>query len=308
MNRPRRRHRPALLPTLLLAAALAGSSGGTGCMCYLHPLPQLAPEFTEPCHGVPKAARDHVYVFLVHGLDPLDFANLSGVADFVRDLGFCKTYYGQLYHPPWFDSEIRKVCQDDPEARIVLVGFSFGANMVRSLAQSVKTDHVKIASLIYFGGNTLHNNDRDQPDNAEHIANILAYGCIWNGAQMDRAENLRAPGVWHFGSPTHPVSLKVLARELARVAATVPVIEEPPDVPPPEEAPTPRPLKPQADELPPPRRLPPPEELPPPRPVPPPKETAHHGEWDFLKPVSSLQPTIPPPLPEGTYPPTYQTH
>jgi hypothetical protein len=304
MNRPRRRHRPALLLTSLLAVALAGSSG---CMCYLHPIAPLAPEYTEPCHCVPKAARDHVYVFLVHGLDPLDFANLSGVSDFVRDLGFNKTYYGQLYHPPYFDSEIRKVCQDDAEARIVLVGFSFGANMVRSLAQSVKTDNIKIASLIYFGGNTLNNTDRDQPDNAEHITNILAYGCIWNGAQMDRAENLRAPGVWHFGSPTHPVSLKVLARELARVAATVPVVveAEPTPSPPLEEAPTPRPVKPLSDDLPPPRRLPPPDAPP----ATPGKETVQDGEWDFLKPVSSLQErTMPPPVPEGTHLPTYQTH
>jgi hypothetical protein len=299
MNRARRRNRPALLPTLLLAAGLVGSSG---CMCYLHPIEPLAPEHTEPCHGVVKSARDHVYVFFVHGLDPLDYANLSGVCQFVQELGFSKTYYGQLYHTPYFDSEIRKVCQDDQDARIVLVGFSFGANMVRSLAQSVKTDGIKIASLIYFGGNTLHNNDRDQPDNAEHITNILAYGCIWNGAQMDRAENLRAPGVWHFGSPTHPTSLKVLAKELARVAATVTVVDEqPPDVPPPEEAPTPRPVK------------PPPEELPPPRSAPTAKESARDGdrdgEWDFLRPVSTLQQrSTPPPLPEGTRLRTYQTH
>jgi hypothetical protein len=279
---------------LLLAAALAGSSG---CLCYLHPIEPLAPEHTEPCHGIVKGARDHVYIFFVHGLDPLDYANLSGVCQFVQELGFSKTYFGQLYHTPYFDSEIRRVCQDDQDAHIVLVGFSFGANMVRSLAQSVKTDGIKIASLIYFGGNTLHNTDRDQPDNAEHITNILAYGCIWNGAEMDRAENLRAPGVWHFGSPTHPVSLKVLARELARVAATVTVVDEqPPDVPPPEQAPTPRPVK-------------PPEELPPPRSVPPAKESTQAGEWDFLRPVSTLQVrSTPPPVPEGTRLPTYQTH
>jgi hypothetical protein len=262
----------------------------------MHPIEPLAPEYTEPCHGIVKGARDHVYIFFVHGLDPLDYANLSGVCQLVQDLGFNKTYYGQLYHMPYFDSEIRKVCQEDPDARIVLVGFSFGANVVRSLAQSVKAEGIPIASLIYFGGNTLSNTDRDQPENAEHITNILAVGCIWNGDQMDRAENLRAPGVWHFGSPTHPTSLKALARELARVAATVTVVEEAPVLPPPlEEAPTPRPL-------------PPPEELPPPRPVPPGKETAQRDEWDFLKPVSSLRHhTILTPLPEGTRLPTYQS-
>src|SRR5262249_31611511 len=35
--------------------------------------------------------------------------------------------------------------------------------------------------------------------------------------------------VWHFGSPTHQRSLEIIARELAVVAASVPVPSIPPD-------------------------------------------------------------------------------
>jgi hypothetical protein len=90
----------------------------------------------------------------------------------------------------------------------------------------------------------------------------------------------------HFGSPTHPMTLELLARELTVIASTVPVTEPqlPPPPPPGEEAPTPRPVKARA--------------------------VARKDGWDFLKPVARLskwpaeavgeQPS--PPQPPAEYP------
>jgi len=247
----------------LLAAGLVT---GSGCMCYLHPIEPAQRDLIEPCRGVPKCARDHVYIFFVHGMDPLDCANLTGVRDHVQELGFHKTFYGQLYHGPLFEKEIRRIHQEDPDARFVLVGFSFGANVVRSLAQTAKADGVTIDLLVYLGGNTLKNEPHDQPENACRIVNILASGCIWNGDTMDRADNIHEPDVWHFGTPTHKATLEKLTQELAEVVAQVPVVErvEPP-APEGEPAPTPR------------------------RVVPPP--AGPRDEWDFLKPVSRIKQT-----------------
>jgi hypothetical protein len=231
-------------------------------MCYLHPLDPPTAVLAEPCSGVPKGARDHVYVFLVHGMDPLDYANLTGLRDFIQDLGFRNTYLGQLYHPPYLYQQILRVHQEDPDARFVLIGFSFGANMVRYLAQDMKTHDIPVDLLVYLGGNTLHNNDYDQPENVKRILNILASGAIWHGDTMDRAENIQVTDVWHFGSPTHPKTVELLSRELAAVAASVPA-EVPADPEPePETAPTPRPVTAQAP--------------------------AHGEEWDFLKPAAHL--------------------
>ena len=120
--------------------------------------------------------------------------------------------------------------------------------------------------LVYLGGNTLHNTPHDQPENAGHIVNVLAHGSVWNGDTLDRAENLQAGDVGHFGSPTHPTTVEALARGLAEVAATVPVPEEAPAVEP-ETAPMPRPVT-----------------------APPP---AHGEEWDFLKQATRLDEPAP---------------
>jgi hypothetical protein len=198
-----------------------------GCVSYLHPVRPAPVEYFQACHEVPKSARDHVYIFLVHGLDPFNWANLSGLRDYCHSLGFTKTYYGQLYHAFHFQKQLKEIYRQDPESHFVLIGFSFGANMVRDIALDAGKAGIPIDLIVYMGGNTLENTPQDQPENAQRIVNVLATGWIWNGANMDRAENLNVVDVWHFGSPTHRKTLEVLARELSVVAAAVPVPQMP---------------------------------------------------------------------------------
>jgi hypothetical protein len=203
---------------------------------------------------------------MVHGLDPFNVCNLSGVRDYLHQLGFTKTYYGQLYHAWWFEKELHRIHHDDPEAHFVLIGFSYGANVARHLAHSAQTEDIPVDLLVYLGGNTLENIPDDQPENAGHIVNVLAAGCIWNGAILDRAENIHVTDVWHFGSPTHPRTLEALGRGMAHVADSLPIPESPPrseDL-----GPTPRPIV--------------------------VRPRTQRTEWDFLQPVPEVPvPTSP---------------
>src|SRR5947209_15827084 len=129
-----------------------------------------------------------------------------------------------MYDTRKFEKEMCRIHEEDPNCRFVLVGFSFGANMVRYLANSARDDGIPIDLLVYFGGNTLKNEAYDQPENAARVVNILASGAVWNGAWMDRAENIHETDVYHFGSPSHPYSVELLTRELGEVASPVPVV------------------------------------------------------------------------------------
>lgn len=219
---------------------------GQGCLSFVHSLDLPPKEQIAQGETVPSPCRNHVHIFLIHGMDPLDLANLNGLTEYIQQLGYLKTHYGQLYHLWEFKKEMRRIHQQDPQARFVLIGFSFGANLARELANAVKDNKIVIDLLIYLGGNTLENDPRTQPEHVVHVVNILAAGCIWNGTTMDRAVNLHFTNVWHFGSPTHPRTRELLARELAVVAARVPYAEKAPPMPPEVE-----------DEIPMPRRLPP---------------------------------------------------
>jgi hypothetical protein len=247
----------------LLALGVAASSG---CIGFLHPIHPLPGELVTSCHDLPHHCRDHVYIFMINGLDPGNFCNLAGVRDYLHTLGFNKTYYGQMYHGAYFEKEVCRLHTADPEARFVLIGFSYGANIARSIAQDVKEHGINIDLLVYLGGNTMTNTPKDRPENVGQIVNVLATGWVWNGDTLDGAENVNLPDVWHFGSPSHPQTVQILARDLVEVAAHVPV--------------------PVRDDGPIPWTTP--ETAPPPRPV---KEApaAPRGEWDFLKPAPQLQ-------------------
>ena len=246
----------------LVLAAVAAIAASGGCTPFRYSVAAPTREQLAQSACLPQAARNHVHIFFIHGMDPCDWANLSGVCDFLHSLGYLKTHYGQLYHVWQFENEVRRIHQEDPCARFVLIGFSFGANMVRNVGQVANAEHIPIDLLVYLGGNTLENCPQDKPENAVHIVNILATGCIWNGDYLDGADNLNYGDVWHFGSPSHPKTLDVLVEELAKVAARVPVvIREAPAWHWGEDAPTPRPITPST--------------------------AGPRDEWDFLKPVDT---------------------
>ena len=235
---------PRRLSVFALAALCLAT--GQGCLSFVHSLDLPPKDQIEQGELIPAPCRNHVHIFLIHGMDPLDLANLNGLTEYIQQLGYIKTHYGQLYHLWEFKKEMRRIHEQDPQARFVLIGFSFGANMVRELANAVKENAILIDLLVYLGGNTLENNQETQPDHVLHVVNILAAGCIWNGTTMDRADNIHHTNVWHFGSPTHPKTRALLAREFAVVAARVPYVEKAPPLPPEVE-----------QEIPMPRRLPP---------------------------------------------------
>ncbi|MFN4260968.1 MAG: hypothetical protein ACK4RK_16870 [Gemmataceae bacterium] len=253
----------------VLAASVASSAG---CLCSRHPVPPPLPEVVEPCQTIPKCSKDHVYVFLLNGADPICKDNLIGVRDSIFHLGYDKTYYGQFYHARKFADEIRCIHHHDPDARVFVIGFSCGANAAAALTRQLGQEEIPIDVLMYIGGDTLTNDCKYRPGNVGKVINVMAQGCllmggdlICNGAAIDGAENYRL-NTSHANAPTHPVTMRLIGQELIHLAASVPfVIPEEPIPLHIEEAPTPRPVP--TGEV---------------------KAETDRDEWDFLKPVSRV--------------------
>jgi hypothetical protein len=209
--------------------------------------------------------RDHVYVFLVNGLDPVNYGNMTGLRDYLQGLGLNNIYYGQIYHAWYFEKEIRTIHQRDPEAHFVLIGFSLGVNVIDSMARTVQKDGVFIDLLVFLSGNhPIKPLPNQQPENVGRVLNLLADGCMGNRGERCYAENVRLVETFHFGSPTHPVTLEMVAQAINTVVQSVNAVEPiaKPLVPPEDAPPTPRPVK---------------------LPV-----STKNDEWDFLKPVARL--------------------
>ena len=214
-----------LAPWLLAASPLTAA----GCLSYLHPVVPLPAEQVDPCRALPKPCKEHVYIFLLSGLDAFNCGNLSGVCDYLNCLGFLNTYHGQLYHAPCFDSEIRRLHKKDADARFVLIGYGMGCPMVRAMARAVHSDGVKIDLLVLLDGDAHTLELGEPPPNTGHVLNLQAVWLTGKGHALEGAENCDLPDAGHFGLPTHPQTLQLLAQELGALAATVPFVV--PDLP-----------------------------------------------------------------------------
>jgi hypothetical protein len=252
-----------------LGAVLAAA--GAGCSLPLYSVHPVPPDLAQTCADIALCSRDHVYIFFMQGLDPLDHANLEGVKKYVQELGFHQAWFGFAYHAPHFKKEILRLRDKDPQARFVLVGFSYGCNVVRDMTHSLGKKDVHIDLLIYVDGKFLGNDPANQPDNADRLINIVASKQIANKCDMPGVENVSVPEKWHYGTPTYPATLLILVRELAALAGQVLAVDELFGIPRPPLEPTPRPVA-----------------------VQPPRE---RDEWDFLKPSSLDSRAALPPLP-----------
>jgi hypothetical protein len=194
----------------------------------LHPVHPLRPEVLARVQCVPAWARDHVYVFLVNGVDPGNLCNVRGLYDYVCNLGFSHVYFGQLWDAPHFVHKIRQIRCQDPQAKVFLLGYSAGAEAVCLMAQSLKRDGTPIDVLVYLSGDMLCNCKFARPENACKIVNIRAWGVVFlaggliNGADLTGCENYYLGVVRHACVPRKRRMLELLADELAVLAAGVP--------------------------------------------------------------------------------------
>lgn len=220
----------AVLALALYAAATRAqadplfASGGTGTI--LHPLQEPTNlRLPASCYdGTGRLAKEHVYIFGINGLNPMCLGNFNGMLDYVRRQGFQNTHFGQMYTYTWYANNIREIRRRDPQAKIVLVGFSLGCNSVRDVANQLKTDGTKVDLLVYLVGDFIYNSPDTFPPNVGRVVNVRAQGLVlvggdlmFNGADIDRAVNLKLD-CRHILVPSRKETLKLVTEELLALA------------------------------------------------------------------------------------------
>jgi hypothetical protein len=215
----------AVVGGCLLTAVRAGASDAPP----MSPAP-LASVGAPPCLAAPPCQADHVYVFLMNGVDPFHFGEMPQMRDYLRGLGYCHVYYAELAGGPRFCKTIRRIHADDPNGRIVLVGYSLAANEMSLVTRALKADCIQVDLLVYLGAVLVYNGPLARPDNALRVVNIRDSGLLSpmtcglaRGTAVDGADNVELPGlVFHYRTPANPILREVLAKELAAVACPSP--------------------------------------------------------------------------------------
>ena len=186
------------------------------------------------CLRAPSCAADqacggpnaHVYIFAVNGMDPFCLGNFNGLCDCLREQGFANTYFGQLHSCAQFSSRIRQIRQEDPDARIVLIGFSCGCNVAKGIANSLNKDGTRIDLLVYLAGDYITNSLSSYPSNVGNVLNIRSKGYLLSGgslffcgADIDGARNCTLD-TRHMLAPSRRETLELLMEEILPLAGT----------------------------------------------------------------------------------------
>jgi hypothetical protein len=217
------------LPALLLCASLGcASAHGDGCgpraFSFVHHVPSAPTHLQQACQAMPAEGRDHVHLFAINGMDPLYFGNLNGLCGCMKQLGFRNVHCGQTWQTAAFRDAICRIRQQDPQARIAVLGFSAGANRARQLANELNTKGVAIDLLVYLGGDTIDNTPASRPSNVGQLVNITGHGylprggdLLYNGTDIDGAQNQRLDAR-HMLLPTRPQTVETLATQMMALA------------------------------------------------------------------------------------------
>jgi hypothetical protein len=192
-----------------------------GCSIVEPPDPAFV-ELNAECHAVPGCCRDHVFVFLVNGADPVDCADLAGLRDCIQALGFIKTYYGKLCNVSYFSKEICRLHHEDPEARFVLIGYGIGADGTSRLVQRAHIDDVPIDVVITLSGHCLKSCSPAEIANVAHAINVMGSGCC-HAKGADWGDSITIDSACDHDIPCHPTTRELIARELVETAQCVAV-------------------------------------------------------------------------------------
>lgn len=237
-----------------LALGSLGVLVNSGCVTCTY---QAQKQCLEACHVSPldPQLRQHVYLFLMNGYDPLDCAGMTKLRDEVCAAGFPKVYFAQRADRRWYEAEIRRVACEDPAARFVLAGIGGAAEHLVPLAAGTAADGVAIDGLLLL-------DPIGELDPSSPVRTIVLTSKNWkHGSAGVELSQLQDAG--HFALPTAPSTMTTVLELMSESAQLVGPLEGPTV-----------PVLPLTDK---------PAPLPRPREVPLPGDDAKPDEWDFLK-------------------------
>jgi hypothetical protein len=171
-------------------------------------------------------------VFFIDGIDLTDYADLASVQSRLLGCGYPHVFVAKLYQGRRVRQEILAARAADPGARIVLIGYSAGTLVARNLVHELhEQDGIDVDVLIYLSGGFLGDNEQTRPPFVSRVVHIRTTGWPVPGRSVSGADNYRLMDVWHFGSPTHPITLGVLHEEIDRMSRWATVVPSTPATP-----------------------------------------------------------------------------
>lgn len=216
-----------------------------GCLFARHPSP------VPPCHvcqqfdAIDEDCRAGVYIFFMNGNDPFGYANLKGVRDYLSQLGFSKTYFGEIGHEGWMAEEIVCIHRDHPGSRFIVVGFEYGADPARRMVAAALKRGAPIDLLLFLEPRGSVFNAPSVDPGINRTVVMQTDTLFAQSAPIEGAEVIKVKRKSRYELPTQLEVIDLLVGQASLSAEQVPIVIDAPEPVPAlldETAPTPRPV------------------------------------------------------------------
>jgi hypothetical protein len=198
------------------------SKYGVGTL--LNPLerPETIPVPPHIHQNLHLSKKDNIHIFGVNGLNPMCLGNFNGMCEFIREQGFPNVRFGQLYTAQEFFGDIRQIRKKDPTAKIVLIGYSFGADYVEAMANKFNKEGIAIDMVVYLVGDLIRDGEYSRPPNVGRIVNVrargaLLFGGLIDGEELTGARNYKIDSR-HIKVPSRAQTLSAVTGELIQLS------------------------------------------------------------------------------------------
>lgn len=191
-------------------------------LSFVHPVQKPSDEIAlAAVHAVPQEVKDRTHLFFINGLDPYYLANFGGQCQYMKSLGYYNSHFGQWNEVEPLRRKIVEIYQHNPDIRIVLVGYSVGANSAQTLARQLRIDGVPVELLVYVAGDFI--TDTRQPLNVKrilsvsgHTSIVVGYDLFLRAPEIEGASNYRFD-VRHFQVPTRTEMMDLLIQHVMEI-------------------------------------------------------------------------------------------
>lgn len=205
--------------SLSVLALCVGLPLSVGCLSTNHRAFHESMHCTDR-NPFPMPVRSQVYLFMLNGSDLFELGGMLTLRDEIGKAGYAKVYYTQSEDRNWYLREMQRLHRDEPQARMLLLGYGTSAERTLALAAEACRTGLPLDVVIFL----------DPVGVAGNIAQTLPVPSVslrshnWpGGKELYTNETLQLAGVGHVSAPTCPATVNAVVQLMTASAAKVAV-------------------------------------------------------------------------------------
>ena len=205
--------------SLGVSALFLGLTLSGGCLSTNHRAYHESMHCTD-LNPFPMPVRSQVYLFLMNGSDALELAGMLTLRDEVGKAGYAKVYYTQSQDRDYYYREMQRLHRDEPQARMLLLGYGTAATNVLELAAVACRTGLPLDAVIFLDPAGVSGNLADTLP----VPTVALRSHNWSGGkELVTTDTLQLDGVGHLSVPTNPTTVNAVVQLMTASAAKVPV-------------------------------------------------------------------------------------